>query len=382
VEIQLKRNLRKSIKRGHPWVYKDSISLKEKTNETSSFASLKDNKGLITQGIYDSTSPIAFRALDFNPLKKNELLKEIEKASKKRASLKNFKTTGFRLINGEGDGFSGLICDVYNQTAVIQFDGSGMEDFWTKTEVSNLLLEKIEDLKTVVFKPRGGGDLKLLSGDELESVNALFLENGLKFKVNLKLGQKTGFFFDQRDNRNYVKDSVGGKTLLNAFSYTGGFSVYAGASGKDKVVSLDLSPGAIEDAGENWLLNDLDPSKHEGVSADAFEFLESNTSTFDCVIVDPPSMSSSQKKKQRAVAKYTELFATAAKVVKPGGDLILSSCSSQISFEDFNEIVIEALSNAHKKGKILRFSGQGLDHPYPHFCPELRYLKFMHISLS
>ena len=382
MEIQLKRNLRKSIKRGHPWVYKDAIEVKKRESAKASFALLNDNKGLVSKGIYDSTSPIAFRALDFNPLKAKELDQELNRAFLKRKSLLKFSTTGYRLINGEGDGFSGLICDIYGDKAVLQFDGSGMEHFWRQTEVSEKILSELDFINTVLFKPRGGESLELLSGEELKSHDVYFMENGLKFKANILKGQKTGFFFDQRDNRNYVKDYVGGQTLLNAFSYTGGFSVYAGVSGKEKVVSLDLSPGAVDDAHENWMLNELVPSRHEGISADAFEFFESNKKTFDSVIVDPPSMTSSQKTKSRAISKYTDLFSIAAKVVKSRGDLILSSCSSQISFEDFNGIVAEALSKAQKKGKVLRFSGQGIDHPYPHFCPELRYLKFIHISLD
>ena len=155
MEIQLERNLRKSIKRGHPWVYKESLVSKQNKKELfSAFAILKDNKGPVTQGIYDSTSPIAFRALDFNPLKDFELRVEIEKAILRRESLKKLSTSGFRLINGEGDGFSGLICDIYSEVAVLQFDGSGMEHFWKKTKVPQLLLQKIESLKTVIYKKK------------------------------------------------------------------------------------------------------------------------------------------------------------------------------------------------------------------------------------
>ena len=383
MDIHLKRSLRKSIKRGHPWVYKDAIELKKPLKSKTEFVLLKDNKGLVSLGIYDSTSPIAFRALDFNPLKTNELEQELMRAFKKRSSLKDTKTDGYRLINGEGDGFSGLICDVYNQVAVLQFDGEGMEDFWRKTEVSKLLLKNFENLKTVLIKPRGGvGDLETVCGEELKDFDVLFCESGLKFKANLLKGQKTGFFFDQRDNRNYIKSFAKDKSLLNAFSYTGGFSVYAGAAEANKVFSLDLSPGAVSDAKDNWLLNDLDPEKHETLCEDAFDFFEKSDSKFDSVIVDPPSMSSSQKTKSKAVQKYIDLFSKASKRVNKQGDLVLSSCSSQITFEDFNDIITEALSSAQKNGKVLRVSGQGLDHPYPHFCPELRYLKFVHIVLD
>ena len=160
MEIQLKRSLRKSIKRGHPWVYRDSLEFKKIIKDTSAFASLKDKKGLVTQGIYDSTSPIAFRALDFNPFKHSELEKEVEKTIAKRGSLRRLKSSGFRLINGEGDGFSGLICDVYDRVGVFQFDGVGMKHFWRKTNVQEVILQKANPLKTIVFKPRGGWSLR------------------------------------------------------------------------------------------------------------------------------------------------------------------------------------------------------------------------------
>jgi len=382
MDLKLTKNLRKSIKRGHPWVYKDAIELKRPFNKPSSFATLKDQKGLVTQGIFDATSPIAFRALDFNPSKEESLKKSLQFCIDKRKSLKKTLTTGYRLINGEGDGFSGLICDRYSEVLVLQYDGPGMEDFWSGIKVSKLLIEMLEDVKIVVYKARGDESLKHLFGEELKNDDVEFLENGLRVRANILKGQKTGFFFDQRDNRNYIKNNINGKTLLNAFSYTGGFSVYAGFAGLDKVVSLDLSPGAINDAKNNWLINDLESSKHEGLSEDAFKFFENNKTKFDSVIVDPPSMTSSQKTKTKAIQKYKALFASAANSVAKNGSLILSSCSSQIGFTDFEEIVIDSLSEAQKKGKVMRFSGQGLDHPYPHFCPELRYLKFMHLILD
>ncbi|MCB0386558.1 MAG: class I SAM-dependent methyltransferase, partial [Bdellovibrionales bacterium] len=166
------------------------------------------------------------------------------------------------------------------------------------------------------------------------------------------------------------------------FSYYGGFSVYAGLGGAQSVTSVDISAGAIDLANRNWSLNQLNPNAHKGVTADVFEFLLEQSQTWDCVIADPPSMAHSEKQKPQAMAKYQELFSLAAKKVTSGGHLFLSSCSSHISFDDFFAIVNESLSKSRRRGQILRISGQGADHPFPHICPELRYLKFMHLVLN
>ncbi len=173
-----------------------------------------------------------------------------------------------------------------------------------------------------------------------------------------------------------------GKTVLNLFSYSGGFSVNAGLGGALKVASLDISKGAIDLADRNWALNGLDKSKHEALCVDVFEYLNSAGESWDHIIVDPPSMSPSESKKEAAIAKYIEVFAAAAKRVTPNGDFSVSSCSSHISFEDFFQIIEEALSAARRTGQILRVSGQGSDHPFPHACQELRYLKFVHLALD
>jgi 23S rRNA (cytosine1962-C5)-methyltransferase len=200
--------------------------------------------------------------------------------------------------------------------------------------------------------------------------------------VNLEKGQKTGFFLDQRDNRDYIRQSSAGKTVLNLFSYTGGFSVYAGLGQAKKVASLDVSKGAIESSEEHWKMNGLDPSQHQGLCVDVFEYLNGEPEMWDHIIVDPPSMSHSEDQNAVAKAKYIELFAAAAKRVRKGGELSLSSCSSHITHEDFFEITNECLSMARRTGQILRVGAQGADHPFPHACHEFRYLKFVHLILD
>ncbi len=383
-KLKLTRNLRKRLKQGHPWVYKDAFQvLRADSRGKASFASLNDGKGEVCRGVFDPTSQLGFRSLNLKSLSKEELQKEISRAWDIRSSFDPEKTNAYRLIAGEGDGLSGFVCDVYDSTAVFQFDGESLEEFWLNLPLAEIILSLNEDFKTVVLKSRGNKkELKVLAGSDLKSSTLRFKENGVLFETDLEKAQKTGFFLDQRDNREYVGRVSRGKNLWNVFSYTGGFSVYAGLGGADKVYSVDISQGAIDQSKVNWKINSLVESKHEGLCVDAFEFLKTERLKADLLIVDPPSMTSSKDSKNMALKKYTDLFSNAAKNVKKGGDLILSSCSSQVSFDDFKMISGDALSMAGRKGRVLRVSGQGMDHPYPHACEELRYLKFMHINLD
>jgi 23S rRNA (cytosine1962-C5)-methyltransferase len=158
--------------------------------------------------------------------------------------------------------------------------------------------------------------------------------------------------------------------------------MFAGRGGAKDVTSVDLAKPAIELSEKSWAHNNFSGSKHLGVAADVNEFLKSSPQMWDHVICDPPSLSHSEDQKQHAFSKYIEVFAVAAQKVNVGGELSLSSCSSHITFDDFFEIISESLSNARRVGQIVRVSGQGLDHPFPHSCPELRYLKFVHLILD
>lgn len=374
--------MRKKLKQGHPWVYKEALANPPQISNPE-FAILGDSKGEVCRGVYDPTSALAFRSLDLKSTSESDIKKSLKNALRLRAPLKKMGTTAFRWVAGEGDGLAGLIVDVYDGVAVVQCDGDGMETFWCGLDIGKTLHLANPDLKSVVLKLRSKKNkVKLVSGEELESPVIRFTENGVTFETDLEKAQKTGFFLDQRDSRKYIESISEGKKVWNIFSYTGGFSVYAGLGGAQKVYSVDVSEGAIEQANINWALNGLAPEKHEGVCVDAFEYLESDRLKADIMIVDPPSMTSSQTSKGKALEKYKNLFAAAAKHVVPGGDLILSSCSSQITFEDFGSLASKALSQAKKKGRVLRVSGQGIDHPYPHACEEMRYLKFMHLVLD
>ncbi len=392
IKVKLTRSLRKSIQQGHPWVYKEAI-LVPKDVSVASLAQVLDPKGELAWAIYDPHSPLALRILSTEStppsIANGFFFKRFQRALNLRASLRSPETTAFRLFNGEGDLLPGLVCDVYDQVAVMQFDGQGPGEFWDKNEIAQWLL-KNAGVKTVIEKTRRNAERTIvhLAGEPIQSIDSnepatiLVKENGAHYKVNLEKGQKTGFFLDQRDNRYYVRGISKGKSVLNLFSYTGGFSISAGLGHADKVASVDISQGAIATANENWIENKLAPSRHLGLAVDVFDYLEKDKDAWDHIIVDPPSMSHSEDRREVAIQKYTDLFATAARKVKPLGEISLSSCSSHVSFDDFFKIITEAMSLARRRGQILRVSGQGSDHPFPHACPELRYLKFVHLALD
>ncbi len=391
LKVRLTRNLRRSLLQGHPWVYREALTPVADVSKAT-LAEVIDAKGFVGWAIYDPHSPLALRMISTEEIPPTVSNRFFEKQFSKALSLRdgliqqdpNCNTTAYRLFNGEGDRLPGLVCDVYDKTAVLQFDGKGPGEFWNREMIANWLVETL-GVKSVVEKVRRPGvdvePLILLKGAHPPDTVTIF-ENGARFNVNIAKGQKTGFFLDQRDNRFYVRSFSRDKTVLNLFSYTGGFSISAGLGGAKHVTSVDLSAEAIASASEGFADNDLDSTRHSGIAADVFEFLVNEKEKWDHVIVDPPSMSHSEDRKEVAVKKYTELFRQCVLRVKREGQISFSSCSSHISFEDFHSITTEALSLARRKGQVLRISGQGADHPFPHACPELRYLKFFHLSLD
>ena len=383
LKIKLTRNLRRSIMRGHPWVYREALSSAPRLDRAQ-LAQVSDAKGELAWAIYDPHGPLSLRILttDAAPPSRAIFEDRFARALSLRNGVRSPETNSFRLFNGEGDLLPGLVCDVYDSVAVVQFDGQGPGEFWDRELVANWLIANLKS-RSVIEKTRRNTErtTEHLAG-EASPAEVVISENGARFKVNLEKGQKTGFFLDQRENRAYVRAHSRGKSVLNLFSYSGGFSIYAGLGGAKRVASLDVSKGAIALAEENWALNGLAADRHIGLCVDVFEYLGGEPELWDHIIVDPPSMSHSESQREAAKSKYVELFTAAAKRVAKGGEISLSSCSSHVSFEDFFEIAEEALSAARRRGRILRVSGQGSDHPFPHACHELRYLKFLHLALD
>ncbi len=384
VLLTLAKDLVRDIKRGHPWVYK--TSLKDPPSlEKPQLGLLKYRREEVAYGIYDPRSPLAFRVLSVEkqvPPKKWGF-ERMQTAWDLRKRFLPADTTGFRACNGEGDGLPGLVCDVYDQTAVLQLDGRGFENFWNLADIAKWLVDT-QKMAHVFFKARSDSGIKSQWLKNEGASRVRFRENGAIFEADIEHGQKTGFFFDQRDNRQFVGKASHDLSVLNLFSYTGGFSVYAARGGATHVTSVDIADPATQNCKLNFELNQLS-TPHEAVSQDAFHFLETallSKQKWGLVVVDPPSFAPNSRLVEKAKLAYLSIFSEAAKCVESRGYLALSSCSSHITEQQLLEVTREALSKARRRGRLLSIRNQPFDHPFPLACGELRYLKFLFLRLE
>ena len=388
IKLRLARDLVRTLKRGHPWVFADALhrlDARQPAISPGAHAILFDKKRRkIAKGFYTPHSPLAFRVCSLEP---DEPLNDTwagqrmaRAVSLRRLLFDNQKTTGFRLFNGEGDSLPGLICDIYGDTAVIQLDGAGPGGFWHAQGIANWVAQVLP-LQRVYLKEqsRRGNNGKVLLGDPPKG-STPFLEHGIHFTVDVARGQKTGFFLDQRENRRLIKSVAAGRRVLNLFGYTGGFSVYAGLGGAGHVTTVDMAGPALQVANHHWQLNNLPPTNHKITRADAFEFLEAtaqNKKMWDLVIVDPPSFASSKGAIKKAIAAYQKLIVVAVAVTAPDGLLAAASCSSHIDLPTFLNICETGIAQARRRATLLSITGQPPDHPTPLPFSEFRYLKFV-----
>lgn len=386
--LKLTRDLTKHIKRGNPWIFSDAVE-KLKTPEGSYVQLVNHKNEIIAHGFYSPSINLAFRMLTLGDKKFNdqEVVNRLSRAISIKKHLLSLENKCFRILNGEGDELPGVVADYYDGVVVLKLDGSVSEAFWKKEEIANYFMEQSQiPVKCVYFKRKNKEEEKgmILAGECNNLADLEFLEHGVKFRTNIIDAAKTGFFLDQRENRNFIRSVSKDKTLLNLFGYTGGFSVYAGLGGASKVTTVDIAPNAIKASEVNWQINLLSDEKHEALCEDAFEYVTEaykQKKMWDIVITDPPSFAPNQKAIETAREAYTKVFTDSLRLVKDGGFFAASSCSGHISFESFLEIVQEALSKSRRRGKVLLIKGQPEDHPFPFALPEMRYLKFVYLQV-
>ncbi|HXH29388.1 MAG TPA: class I SAM-dependent rRNA methyltransferase [Bacteriovoracaceae bacterium] len=387
-KLKLTRDLAKHIKRGNPWVFSDAVE-KLKVPE-GSYAILSGHKGdILAHGFYSPSINLAFRVLNLGDRKFNDQ-EVVNRLSRAIANKKHLLTTDnkcFRVINGEGDELPGLVMDYYQGLIVMKLDGAAAEAFWKKEELAQYFMEQGQiPVKCVYYKRKNKEEDKglILAGESEKLEDHEFLENSIRFRSNIIDAAKTGFFLDQRENRQFIRSVSKDKTLLNLFGYTGGFSVYAGLGGASMVTTVDIAPNAIKASELNWEINMLPTEKHQAICVDAFDFVskaQEEKSLWDIVITDPPSFAPNHKSVESAKDAYGKIFSDSLRLVKDGGFFAASSCSGHISFESFFETVQDSLSKARRRGKVLLVRGQPEDHPFPMALPEMRYLKFLYIQV-
>lgn len=379
IALRVTPEAERALRGGHPWLFEQAIIRQSHEGRAGDLAVIFDRKGrFLAVGLYDPHSTIRARVLQHREpaaINRDWFAARIAAAAQLRAPLLAQETTGYRLVHGGNDGLPGLVVDRYERTLTLKIYTSA----WLPhlRDLLPALAEVIPAERVVLRLGRAAqeqelyslSDGTLLSGPVLDGP-VLFLENGLRFEADPIHGQKTGFFLDQRDNRARVEKLAAGKSVLNVFAYTGGFSLYAARGGARAVVSLDSSAPALEGAARNFALNSRHPSvaaaSHELLAEDAFEALArlgKSGRRFDVVIVDPPSFARRQAQVEQALAAYARLTRLSLGVLRAGGTLAQASCSSRVSTEAFFEEVNRAAAQAGRPLREIERTGHPLDHP-------------------
>ncbi len=393
--IILKKGRDEAVRRFHPWIFSGAIQRMDVDKSQNAKNVLEDGdlvevvdakNQFLAMGYYNDGS-ITVRVLSFEKEDINAAFwaKKIQNAyayRKKIGLIGSKATNSYRLIHAEGDGLPGLIIDVYHTVAVVQCHGIGMHRQITMIQEAlksvfgeNLLAIYDKSSETLPSQYVSQINLKndYLWGQS--EVPLTVLENGNAFAIDWITGQKTGFFLDQRDNRDLISRYVKGKTVLNAFSYSGGFSVYALQAGAKSVHSVDISQKAIDLTDRNVELNRPFEGEHTALAADVLHFLKDNQSVYDIMIVDPPAFAKSIAKRHNAVQAYKRLNAMALRQITEGGVLFTFSCSQVVDRQLFYDTIVAASIEAGRKVRVMHHLTQPADHPVNIFHPEGSYLK-------
>ena len=382
--IFLKRGKEDSLRRFHPWIFSGAI-LRSDDNiaEGEIVRVLSSDSTFLAVGHYQIGST-AVRVLSFRDIEINEefWVSRLQSALEVRINLGiagSPENNTYRLVHGEGDNLPGLIVDCYGKTAVMQAHSVGMHEY--RHEVCKALVkvmgDRVENVyykseTTLPYKAELGQQNGFIYGGSDENTTK---ENGLLFHVDWLKGQKTGFFVDQRENRSLLEKYAKGKSVLNMFCYTGGFSVYAMRGGARLVHSVDSSAKAIELTNSNVELNFAGDRRHEAFCDDAFKFLDANDGKYDLIILDPPAFAKHRAALRNALKGYTRLNVKGFERIKPGGILFTFSCSQVVTKDNFRNAVFTAAAQAGRKVRILHQLHQPADHPINIYHPEGEYLK-------
>ncbi|MAT45114.1 MAG: 23S rRNA (cytosine(1962)-C(5))-methyltransferase RlmI [Anaerolineaceae bacterium] len=384
-KVYLKPGKTKALANQHPWVFSGAIQRVEGKPDNGEVVEICTEKGeFLAVGAYSPFSQIRLRVWSFKKEKINAdfIRRRIQNAIQRRKTqYENSSDTAFRLVHGESDLLPGLIVDQYDTVLVVQFLSSGAVYFREailtilkeETGIHNIYERSDVEVRSLEGLPKFSG---VVSGDVPDEI--IIREDRYQFIVEAAGGQKTGFYLDQRDNRKLIGDYCKEKSVLNFFSFTGGFSVYASGNGASKVTSVDSSQPAMDLAKRNYELNGYDVDRSEWVVGDAFQVLRNFREagrTFDVVILDPPKFASTAAQVKRAARGYKDINLLGFKLLNPGGVLVTFSCSGGITDALFQKIVADAALDAGVQAVIERKLTQGRDHPVNLNFPEGSYLK-------
>lgn len=383
-QIFLKRGKEESLKRFHPWIFSGAIHHTDEGIEEGETVRVITAAGeFIAVGHYQIGS-IAVRVLSFEDIEINTdfWCERLQSALDVRigVGIADSPTNNtYRLVHGEGDYLPGLVIDCYGSTAVMQAHSVGMHV--CRNEICQALVKVMGDrIANVYYKSETTLPYKadlhqengfLVGGD----ASNVAMENGLKFHIDWLRGQKTGFFVDQRENRSLLEQYAKGKSVLNMFCYTGGFSVYAMRGDAKQVHSVDSSAKAIELTNDNVALNFPGDARHEAFCEDAFKYLDEHDQQYDLIVLDPPAFAKHRAALRNALKGYTRLNVKGLQRIKKGGILFTFSCSQVVTKDNFRNAVFTAAAQVGRKVRILHQLHQPADHPINIYHPEGEYLK-------
>jgi 23S rRNA (cytosine1962-C5)-methyltransferase len=394
LRLRISPTAEKYLRAGHPWVYSDSVREQNRPGTAGELAVIFDRTDkFFAVGFFDPDSPIRVRVLHVGkpvPVDRDFWNARLDAALQRRANLFDEQTTGYRLINGESDGWPGLVLDRYDSTLVLKIYTAA---WWERLEeITSLIRVRLQPEQIILRtsrnvqpppgSPGDGTALFRQNPTTPDQSPVIFRETGIQFEADVWRGQKTGFFLDQRENRRLVATLAAGRSVLNAFSFSGGFSLYAARGGAKSVTDLDISAHALASAGRNFALNAADPKiarcRHETIQADVFEWLAGNGGrTFDLIILDPPSLAKRETERAGAIRAYGRLVESALPHLAPGGILVACSCSAHVSAEEFFTAVRTAT-----RGSGRRFTEKKTTHHAPDHAAtfaEAEYLKGIYL---
>ena len=400
IAVRVKDKGARALRQGHPWLFEDSIEKISRDGKPGDVAVVfEQDKSVLGAGLYDPSSPVRVKVLSFGPSKLPvgpELFRRLCLESKQlRDGKLPAGTNAWRLINGESDAFPGVIADKYADVLVLKVYSPAFIP-WLG-DIADCLFELYPELRRMAVRfsrevQRMPDEVRfglpdgtlIADGSPAWDGAVQFLENGIIFEADVKSGQKTGFFLDQRDNRAAVGELAQGTgKVLNLFSYSGGFSLYAARAGAAEVYSVDFSKHAIAAACHNFALNANDRNiaacRHCGITGDAFavmDDLDKNNNLFDIVVVDPPSFAKSAAEKDTAMKSYARLARSAVKLIRKNGILVFASCSSRICADELFEVVHQTAASAGRPLDEFMRTSHAVDHPAK--FKESSYLKCLY----
>ena len=393
--LVLKRGKERVVANRHPWIFAGAIH-SERGPDDSAIGELVDGEGKrLASGFYSRSSQIRLRALTFGDeeLTPELIARRIADAIARRSPIFDETTNAARLVHAEGDELSSIVIDRYADLVVVEIANRGAEQLkplivdvlqrelaprliYFKNDLPARAIEQlpledevVESTSRQVVEKNGG---ELSTTRRLDDSTTRFLESGLTFRADPGEGQKTGFFLDQRENRRLARSLAAGKRVLNLFSYSGAFGVYAAAGGAAAVTNVDVSARAIDLARENHALNDA-PAEH--LVADAFQYVRQHRDPFDLIVCDPPAFAKTRADVDRAARGYKDVNLHALRLVSPGGMLMTFSCSGHMSLDLFQKVIFAAALDAGRRVSFVRRLTAGPDHPVSMYAPEGEYLK-------